>query len=121
MAIEGSGVRPRIGTPEQAMGLIASGTDLYNVLTGEFFWLYSEEGSIAHAWVRPDDPNLLERVVGDGEDLYEGVRAQGPNLSVGAPDGYMVGYDCGDRPFAIARGDKFLQTTARSGIRDGLA
>lgn len=34
------------------------------------------------------------------------MRAQGPNLSVGAPDGYMVGYDCGDRPFAIARGDK---------------
>ena len=39
----------------------------------------------------------------------EGVRAQGPNLSVGVPDGYTAAYDCGGRPFIIARSDELSE------------
>lgn len=49
----------RLDTPQAVKEALASGKDLYNPETGEFWWEYNYTGSIANTYVHLDDPNLL--------------------------------------------------------------
>lgn len=52
----------RLDTPQAVKEALASGKDLYNPETGEFWWEYNYTGSIANTYVHLDDPNLSARL-----------------------------------------------------------
>lgn len=62
----------RLDTPQAVKEALASGKDLYNPQTGEFWWEYNYTGSIANTYVHLDDPNLLAVIDNPDFDLYEG-------------------------------------------------
>ncbi len=45
----------RLDTPQAVKEALASGKDLYNPQTGEFWWEYNYTGSIANTYVHLDD------------------------------------------------------------------
>lgn len=63
---------------------LASGKDLYNPQTGEFWWEYNYTGSIANTYVHLDDPNLLAVIDNPDFDLYEDI-VGGLNYTVTSP------------------------------------
>lgn len=63
----------RLDTPQAVKEALASGKDLYNPQTGEFWWEYNYTGSIANTYVHLDDPNLLAVVDNPDFDLYEDI------------------------------------------------
>lgn len=63
----------RLDTPQAVKEALASGKDLYNPQTGEFWWEYNYTGSIANTYVHLDDPNLLAVVDTPDFDLYEDI------------------------------------------------
>lgn len=63
----------RLDTPQAVKAALASGKDLYNPQTGEFWWEYNDAGSIAYTYVPTDDPNLLAVVYNADFNLYEDV------------------------------------------------
>lgn len=65
----------RLDTPQAVKEALASGKDLYNPQTGEFWWEYNYTGSIANTYVHLDDPNLLAVIDNPDFDLYEAMRA----------------------------------------------
>lgn len=52
---------------------LLTGRNLYNIETGEFWWLYNITGSVATTTVHLDDQNLLEVVDDPDFDLYEDI------------------------------------------------
>ena len=63
----------RLDTPQAVKEALASGKDLYNPETGEFWWEYNYTGSIANTYVHLDDPNLLAVIDNPDFDLYEDI------------------------------------------------
>ena len=63
----------RLDTPQAVKEALASGKDLYNPQTGEFWWEYNYTGSIANTYVHLDDPNLLAVIDNPDFDLYEDI------------------------------------------------
>lgn len=63
----------RLDTPQAVKEALASGKDLYNPQTGEFWWEYNYTGSIANTNVQLDDPNLLAAIDNPDFDLYEDI------------------------------------------------
>lgn len=63
----------RLDTPQAVKEALASGKDLYNTETGEFWWLYNATDSIATATIHLDDPNLLAVIDNPDFDLYEDI------------------------------------------------
>lgn len=63
----------RLDKPQAVKEALASGKDLYNPQTGEFWWEYNYTGSIANTYVHLDDPNLLAVVDNPDFDLYEDI------------------------------------------------
>lgn len=63
----------RLDTPQAVKEALASGKDLYNPQTGEFWWKYNDTGSIANTYVHLDDPNLLAVIDNPDFDLYEDI------------------------------------------------
>lgn len=63
----------RLDTPQAVKEALASGKDLYNPQTGEFWWEYNDTGSIANTYVHLDDPNLLAVIDNPDFDLYEDI------------------------------------------------
>lgn len=68
-----NGMDINLDTPEMVKKALLSGADLYNPETGEVWWLYNNDGSIACASVPIDDENLLAVVNEPGFDLYEDI------------------------------------------------
>lgn len=62
-----------LDTPQAVKEALASGKDLYNPQTGEFWWEYNYTGSIANTYVHLDDPNLLAVIDNPDFDLYEDI------------------------------------------------
>ena len=62
-----------LDTPQAVKEALASGKDLYNPQTGEFWWGYNYTGSIANTYVHLDDPNLLAVIDNPDFDLYEDI------------------------------------------------
>lgn len=78
----------RLDTPQAVKEALASGKDLYNTETGEFWWLYNATDSIATATIHLDDPNLLAVIDNPDFDLYEdivGGLMRRPGTGVTAP------------------------------------
>lgn len=63
----------RLDTPQAVKEALASGKDLYNPETGEFWWEYNYTGSIANTYVHLDDPNLLAVIDNPDFDLFEDI------------------------------------------------
>lgn len=63
----------RLDTPQAVKEALASGKDLYNPETGEFWWKYNDTGSIANTYVHLDDPNLLAVIDNPDFDLFEDI------------------------------------------------
>ena len=63
----------RLGTPQAVKEALASGKDLYNPETGEFWWKYNDTGSIANTYIHLDDPNLLAVIDNPDFDLFEDI------------------------------------------------
>lgn len=63
----------RLDTPQAVKEALASGKDLYNPQTGEFWWEYNYTGSIANTYVHLNDPNLLAVIDNPDFDLYEDI------------------------------------------------
>lgn len=63
----------RLDTPQAVKEALASGKDLYNPQTGEFWWEYNDTGSIANTYVHLDDPNLLAVIDNPDFDLFEDI------------------------------------------------
>lgn len=59
MDMVNDGKDTRLDTPQAVKEALASGKDLYNPETGEFWWKYNDTGSIANTYIYLDDPNLL--------------------------------------------------------------
>lgn len=63
----------RLDTPQAVKEALASGKDLYNPETGEFWWEYNDTGSIANTYVYLDDPNLLAVIDNPDFDLFDDI------------------------------------------------
>lgn len=63
----------RLDTPEAVEAALASGKDLYNPQTGEFWWEYNDMGSIANTHVYLYDPNLLAAVDNPDFSMFEDI------------------------------------------------
>lgn len=63
----------RLDTPQAVKEALASGKDLYNPQTGEFWWKYNDTGSIANTYIHLDDPNLLAVIDNPDFDLFEDI------------------------------------------------
>lgn len=63
----------RLDTPQAVKEALASGKDLYNLETGEFWWKYNDTGSIANTYIHLDDPNLLAVIDNPDFDLFEDI------------------------------------------------
>lgn len=75
MDMVNDGKDTRLDTPQAVKEALASGKDLYNPETGEFWWKYNDTGSIANTYIYLDDPNLLavigrKRWTGIGNHQY---------------------------------------------------
>ena len=55
MDMVNDGKDTRLDTPQAVKEALASGKDLYNPETGEFWWKYNDTGSIAHRQKRRRD------------------------------------------------------------------
>lgn len=73
MDMVNDGKDTRLDTPQAVKEALASGKDLYNPQTGEFWWEYNYTGSIANTYVHLDDPNLLAVIDNPDFDLYEDI------------------------------------------------
>ena len=73
-----------LDTPQAVKEALASGKDLYNPQTGEFWWEYNYTGSIANTYVHLDDPNLLAVIDNPDFDLYEAFVDRGISLKAEA-------------------------------------
>lgn len=71
MVNDGEGIR--LDTPEAVKVALACGKDLYNPQTGEFWWEYSDTGSIATTCVPIYDPNLHALVNDSDFSMYEDI------------------------------------------------
>ena len=73
MDMVNDGKDTRLDTPQAVKEALASGKDLYNPQTGEFWWEYNYTGSIANTYVHLDDPNLLAVIDNPDFDLFEDI------------------------------------------------
>lgn len=75
MDMVNDGKDTRLDTPQAVKEALASGKDLYNPETGEFWWKYNDTGSIANAntYIYLDDPNLLAVIDNPDFDLFEDI------------------------------------------------
>lgn len=63
----------RLDTPEGVKHALLAGTKLYNPETGEFFWLWDGEESVAKVRAPLDDLRLLEALESPDFDLIESI------------------------------------------------
>ena len=73
MDMVNDGKDTRLDTPQAVKEALASGKDLYNPETGEFWWKYNDTGSIANTYIYLDDPNLLAVIDNPDFDLFEDI------------------------------------------------
>lgn len=73
MDMVNDGKDTRLDTPQAVKEALASGKDLYNPETGEFWWKYNDTGSIANTYIHLDDPNLLAVIDNPDFDLFEDI------------------------------------------------
>lgn len=73
MDMVNDGKDTRLDTPQAVKEALASGKDLYNPQTGEFWWEYNDTGSIANTYIYLDDPNLLAVIDNPDFDLFEDI------------------------------------------------
>ena len=73
MSMVSNGEDIRLDTPEAVEEALASGRDLYNPQTGEFWWEYNDAGSIATTSVPIYDPDLHALVNDPDFSMYEDI------------------------------------------------
>lgn len=106
----------RLDTPQAVKEALASGKDLYNPQTGEFWWEYNYTGSIANTYVHLDDPNLLAVVDTPDFDLYEDI-VGGLNYTGYITDSIETIIEDGeeDAPLIDPRDEVFAQIASEKG------
>lgn len=84
MDMVNDGKDTRLDTPQAVKEALASGKDLYNPETGEFWWKYNDTRSIANTYIYLDDPNLLAVIDNPDFDLFEDIVIQMPPTMMSA-------------------------------------
>lgn len=107
----------RLDTPQAVKEALASGKDLYNPETGEFWWEYNYTGSIANTYVHLDDPNLLAVIDNPDFDLYEDI-VGGLNYTGYITDSIETIIEDGEEnaPLIDPRDEMFAQIASERGI-----
>lgn len=107
----------RLDTPQAVKEALASGKDLYNPQTGEFWWEYNYTGSIANTYVHLDDPNLLAVIDNPDFDLYEDI-VGGLNYTGYITDSIETIIEDGEEnaPLIDPRDEMFAQIASEHGV-----
>lgn len=106
-----------LDTPQAVKEALASGKDLYNPQTGEFWWEYNYTGSIANTYVHLDDPNLLAVIDNPDFDLYEDI-VGGLNYTGYITDSIETIIEDGEEnaPLIDPRDEVFAQIASEDGL-----